>query len=236
MSKAARFFGMANVLFGFACGGSTSPPSDTVDGRAEASALADGGLDVADEPIADARHEPIADAAHEPTADAAHESTADAANDATADVLDEPAADAPQDATTDVAQDATRDLVVGDARATWQKLGLDNGSGPCPPQLSCSSSWDVSPDGHIAKISLGDAGAAQMTPTDLAELDSIVTSAPFLDAMANGFVCGQPPTDVFVRLRLERDGTSQMQGVTGCIFSGPAGNLPRRVNELVTKY
>jgi len=228
MSKAARFFAVATVLFGFACGGSTSTPADPVDGGADGSALADGGLDAADEPTADASRESSADVAHEPTADVAHEPTTDAARDATTDVAHEPSAD--------VAQDATGDLVVGDARATWQKLELDNGSGPCPPQLSCSSSWVVSPDGHIAKISLGDAGAAQLTPTDLAELDSIVMSAPFLDGMANGFVCGQPPTDVFVRLRLDRDGTSQTQGVTGCVFSGPAGNLPRRVNELVTKY
>jgi hypothetical protein len=203
MRKAAWFFPVATVLFAFACGGSTSTPTDTVDGSADGSAHADGTLDVA--------HEPTADVAHEPTADAAH------------------------DATPDAERDTTGDL-AGDARATWQRLGLDNGSGPCPPQLSCSSSWVVSPDGHIAKISLGDAGVAQMTPTDLAELDSIVSSAPFLDGMAKGFVCGQPPTDVFVRLLLERDGTSQTQGVTGCVFSGPAGNLPRRVNELVTKY
>ena len=77
---------------------------------------------------------------------------------------------------------------------------------------------------------------AQMTSADLAELDAIVTSGPFLDGMANGFVCGQPPTDVFVSLRLERSGMTQTQGVTGCVFSGPVGNLPRRVNELVTKY
>jgi hypothetical protein len=75
-----------------------------------------------------------------------------------------------------------------------------------------------------------------MTPTDLAELDSIVSSGPFLDGMTNGFVCDRPPTDVFVSLRLDRDGASQTQGVTGCVFSGPTGNLPRRVNELVTKY
>jgi hypothetical protein len=54
--------------------------------------------------------------------------------------------------------------------------------------------------------------------------------------MAKGFVCDRPPTDVFVSLRLDRGGATQTQGVTGCVFSGPIGNLPRRVNELVTKY
>jgi hypothetical protein len=67
-------------------------------------------------------------------------------------------------------------------------------------------------------------------------LDVIVSSAPFLEGMAKGFVCDRPPTDVFVSLRLDRDGATQTQGVTGCVFSGPTGNLPRRVNELVTKY
>ena len=75
-----------------------------------------------------------------------------------------------------------------------------------------------------------------MTPNDLAELDSSVSSRPLLDGMTNGFVCDRPPTDVFVSLRLDRAGASQTQGVTGCVFSGPMGNLPRRVNELVTKY
>ena len=154
----------------------------------------------------------------------------------TADVAHEPTKDAAHDAIEAAARDTTGDAVVGDALASWQKLGLDNGSGPCPPQISCSSSWVVSPDGHIAKTRLGDAGVAQMTPSDLAELDSIVSSGPFLDGMTNGFVCDRPPTDVFVSLRLERDGISQTQGVTGCVFSGPMGNLPRRVNELATKY
>jgi len=144
--------------------------------------------------------------------------------------------DAAHDAIEEVAHDTTGDPVVGDVLAKWEKLGLDNGSGPCPPQISCSSSWVVSPDGHVARTRLGDAGVAQMTPTDLSELDSIVSSGPFLDGMTNGFVCDRPPTDVFVSLRLERAGISQTQGVTGCVFSGPMGNLPRRVNELVTKH
>ena len=144
--------------------------------------------------------------------------------------------DVAHDAIEDVAQETAGDPVVGDVLARWEKLGLDNGSGPCPPQISCSSSWAVSPDGHIERTRLGDAGVAQMTPTDLAELDSIVSSGPFLDGMTNGFVCDRPPTDVFVSLRLDRVGVSQTQGVTGCVFSGPMGNLPRRVNELVTKY
>jgi hypothetical protein len=136
----------------------------------------------------------------------------------------------------DAARDAPADLVVvGDALAKWQKLAVDNGVGPCP-QKSCSSSWVVSPDGHIAKSRDGDAGVAQMTSSDLIELDSIVSSRAFLDGMTSGFVCEQPPTDVSVSLRLERDGASQTQPVTGCVFSGPSGNLPRRVNELVTKY
>ena len=94
----------------------------------------------------------------------------------------------------------------------------------------------MSPDGHIAKSRLGDAGVAQMTPADLSELDSIASSQAFVDGMTNGFICDQPPTDVFVSLRLDGAGVSQTQGVTGCVFTGPMGNLPRRVNDLVTKY
>ena len=135
----------------------------------------------------------------------------------------------------DVAHDAIGDLVVGDVLAKWQKLGVVHGSGPCPT-ASCSSSWDVSPDGHIATTRLGDAGVAQMTQADLSELDSIVSSQPFVDGMTNRFVCDQPPSDVGVSLRLDRDGVSQTQNVTGCVYTGPMGNLPRRVNDLVTKY
>ncbi|HMI88202.1 MAG TPA: hypothetical protein VK550_29155 [Polyangiaceae bacterium] len=135
----------------------------------------------------------------------------------------------------DASADASLADASPDALVKWQKLAVDNGSGPCP-QKSCSSSWVVSPDGHIAKTREGDAGAGQLTPSDLIELDSIVSSRAFLDGMTNGFVCNQPPTDVSVSLRLERDGTSQTQGVTGCVFSGPTGNLPRRISELVTKY
>jgi hypothetical protein len=171
----ARFFVTAALLFGVACGGSTSTPPDGVDGSADANGAFD------------------------------------------------------------VAHDAIGDLVVGDVLAKWQELGLVKGSGPCPTN-SCSSSWDVSPDGHIDKTPLGDAGVAQMTSADLNELDSIVSSQAFVDGMTNGFVCDQPPTDVFVSLRLDRVGVSRTQGVTGCVYSGPMGNLPRRVNDLVTKY
>ena len=180
MSNAARLFVAWAALFGLACGGSTSVPSDELDGGADGSADAGGLLDAAYEAIGD--------------------------------------------------------RALGDVLAKWQELGLNNARGPCPQPNSCSSSWVVSPDGHVAKIRLGDSGAAQMTSSDLVELDSIVSSAPFLAGMTNGFVCDQPPTDVFVSLRLDRDGASQTQGVTGCVFSGPTGNLPRRVNELVTKY
>jgi hypothetical protein len=135
----------------------------------------------------------------------------------------------------DVAHDKTEGAVRSDAPVNWQRIGLTNGFGPCPTD-SCSSSWVVTPDGHIEKTRMGDAGVARMTPTDLTELDAIVTSGPFLDGMARGFVCDQPPTDVFVSLRLERHGVAQTQGVTGCVFAGPVGNLPRRVNELLTKY
>jgi hypothetical protein len=152
-----------------------------------------------------------------------------------ADTSTQPDVSADASGVLDVAPDAASDRGGGDVLAKWQKLGLVRGSGPCPTD-SCSSSWDVTPDGHIAKILLGDAGVAQMTSTDLVELDSIVSSKAFVDGMMSGFVCDAPPTDVFVSLRLERDGTSQTQGVTGCVYSGPPGNLPRRVNDLVTKY
>jgi hypothetical protein len=131
--------------------------------------------------------------------------------------------------------DAGDDGRADAARTLWQKLTVANGFGPCP-QKSCMSSWAVSPEGHIAKTREGDAGVVQMTPSDWIELDSIVSSRAFLDGMTNGFVCDQPPTDVSVSLRLDRDGASQTQAVTGCVFSGPSGNLPRRVNELVVKY
>jgi hypothetical protein len=147
-------------------------------------------------------------------------------------------ADASADAhgTLDGGRDTAQDRGSGDALAGWQELELENGGGLCPPQISCSSSWTVTPDGHIAATRRGDAGVAQMSPTELAELDSIVSSAPFRNGMMNGFVCDRPPTDVFVSLRLDGDGASHTQGVTGCVFSGPAGNLPRKVNDLLSKY
>jgi hypothetical protein len=136
----------------------------------------------------------------------------------------------------DVVPEAAGDRIVADVLAKWQKLGLDTASGPCPPQATCSASWVVSPDGQIAKTRLVDAGFATMTTSDRVELDSIVSSAAFIDGMTKGFTCERPPTDVSVSLRLDRDGASHVQNVTGCVFNGPAGNLPRRVNELVTKY
>jgi hypothetical protein len=100
--------------------------------------------------------------------------------------------------------------------------------------MSCSSTWAVTPDGHVARTVFGDAGASQMTSSDFKQLDSILRSVPFIDGMTNGFVCDSPPTDIFVTLRLDRQGALKMQAVTGCVFTGPPGNLPRQVNDLVT--
>jgi hypothetical protein len=88
----------------------------------------------------------------------------------------------------------------------------------------------------MAKTHMGDAGAAQMTSTDLADLDGIVSSTAFVDGMAKGFTCDRPPTDISVNLRWTRNGLPQQQDVTGCTTTGPNGNLPRRVSDLLTKY
>jgi len=83
---------------------------------------------------------------------------------------------------------------------------------------------------------MGDAGTAQMTAADLMQLDGLVSSTAFAEGMAKGFVCDRPPTDISVSLRWMRNGLAQQQNVTGCTTTGPSGNLPRQVSDLLTKY
>jgi hypothetical protein len=136
----------------------------------------------------------------------------------------------------DVQTDSTTD---GDAETPvgpWRKLTITNAYGPCPPNRSCTSTWSVTPDGHVESNRLGDAGASQMTPADLSALDSILTSAAFVEGMKNGFSCGPPVTDVFASFQLEIGAASLRQDVESCIFPLTPTNPPRRVNDLVTKY
>jgi hypothetical protein len=137
-----------------------------------------------------------------------------------------------EDGSRDAESDSIGDAPIG----VWRELTIFNGYGPCPPGSSCTSTWSVTPAGHVASTRLGEAGAGDMTPADLSELDSILSSASFVDAMTNGFVCNPPPTDIFVSFRLDFGSVSLRQDVTGCLFPPGIANAPHRVNDLVTKY
>jgi hypothetical protein len=119
---------------------------------------------------------------------------------------------------------------------TWVRFQVNQGAGPCPTENGCSWEWVVSPDGAVATTKQGVSGQATMSSEDASALDAILTSAAFQASMQSGFTCDPPPTDIGYSFTLELAQATYQQDVTGCITTGPQGNLAQSAAELVTQY
>jgi hypothetical protein len=104
---------------------------------------------------------------------------------------------------------------------SWISLEFSRSVGPCPPGEVCEWTWTVQPNGDVATVAQGEPGQAQLTPGDLELVNGLSNGEQLRTGMADGFVCNEPPTDLYVSLRLELGAGSLEQDVTGCIVSGP---------------
>ena len=152
---------------------------------------------------------------------------------------DDGAGDADTDQTDTVADTSTApDTAVADASEgfLFSSLTAHRGWGPCPPNMVCSESWELAQDGAMSVTKKGVTAAAQMSATDLTAVKALLKDQAFIDGITKGFVCNQPPTDIFLSLELKLSGAIHKQTVTGCVLSGPSGNTAAAMFKLLSAY
>jgi hypothetical protein len=118
----------------------------------------------------------------------------------------------------------------------WERLEIDQGAGPCPPEQVCQWTWSVTPDGTVSTMKEGVSATVQLDGSDLADLVSFIDGPELRLGMRDGFPCDQPPTDVGVSMSLVLSGDTLEQDVTGCATTGPEGNVAGQVFSLLRKY
>ncbi|MBM4362290.1 MAG: hypothetical protein FJ104_06390 [Deltaproteobacteria bacterium] len=111
----------------------------------------------------------------------------------------------------------------------WLRVELLQGAGPCPPGEPCTWRWSVTPDGVREYDENGVAGTDRLDDLAMQELDRLIDGPELRPGLVSGFDCAPPPTDIGVTLRLELPGRTLERDVTGCVVSGPEGNIPARV-------
>ncbi len=118
----------------------------------------------------------------------------------------------------------------------WTGFQINRGWGPCPPGQVCSESWHVGLDGTMAIDKKGNKTTSKMSADDLKMLKEWMAQSAFADGMTKGFSCKPPPTDIGISFTVYLSGVKHTKTVTGCILSGPIGNIAKDIFDLVTKY
>lgn len=118
--------------------------------------------------------------------------------------------------------------------AAWQWFRLNSSWGPCPTAGGCTEARTVAPDGNVTKVT------TETTTTPLARADRMtlfaaLEDADFRRAMAQGFDCPEPPTDIWYTFTLKTAAGEVSQPVTGCVVGGQASTA-KTVYELLNRY
>ena len=218
-------------------------PTETsaADATADATTDATLGDTAADAPVVDRGADAKADAGADLAADAAADTSADSGAEALVDT-------GPEATSVDVAVETAGDVVapIGDcvanmadsspANAVWTLFAVSKSAGPCPPAQVCKWSWTVALGGAIAKDQAGVQSTVQMGDVDYSKLSQVVSNTLFVSAMATGWKCDTPPTDISVTFELALFGVKHSQDVTGCVVGGMGCNWAKGAYELVAKY
>ncbi|HVU00643.1 MAG TPA: hypothetical protein VHE30_02795 [Polyangiaceae bacterium] len=121
-------------------------------------------------------------------------------------------------------------------KGDFVSIEVQVGSGPCPPGNTCSSWWKITADGGLAAMKSGEPISSQISAGDLAEITYLVNGPELRNALEKGIACDQPPTDVGETIILTLSSGELQRDVTGCVFSGPSGNVFQQVDAIVKRY
>jgi hypothetical protein len=121
-------------------------------------------------------------------------------------------------------------------RGDWTALEFTQASGPCPTPGGCTSTWRLTPDGSLAMSKDGTPSTATVDAADLTAIVAFINGPELRPALRDGFQCDPPPTDVGWQVKLELSTQTLQQDATGCLTTGPAGNIAQQVFDYVKKY
>jgi hypothetical protein len=121
-------------------------------------------------------------------------------------------------------------------RGDWTALEFDQGSGPCPPGQDCTATWRLTPDGHLAMSKFGTVSSATVDSLLLDAIVGIIDGPDLRSSLRDGFTCDPPPTDVGWSMKLELSTGPLQNDVTGCLTTGPDGNLAKQVFDYLKNY
>jgi hypothetical protein len=118
----------------------------------------------------------------------------------------------------------------------WTALEFTKASGPCPTPGGCTSTWRLTPDGHLAMSKDGTPSTATVDAGQLETIVMFIDGPELRPALRDGFQCDQPPTDVGWQVKLELSTQTLQQDATGCLTTGPAGNIAQQVFDYIKNY
>jgi hypothetical protein len=122
-------------------------------------------------------------------------------------------------------------------RGGWQNLQIDSGvEGFCAPDDNCFQRWTITPDGQIDYDKFGVTGTATLSEEHRTTLERAIDGPELRVAMRDGIECDPPPLDVGVIVTLVLDGQTFERDVTGCVESGPEGNVFWWLFQIATSY
>lgn len=121
-------------------------------------------------------------------------------------------------------------------RGVWIALTFEQDSGPCPSGTSCTSTWRLTPDGALTMSKLGVPSAATVDAPTLGIIRDYIDGSELRGSLRDGFQCDPPPTDVGWTMNLELSSGTLQGDVTGCITTGPTGNLAAKTFQELAAY
>jgi hypothetical protein len=121
-------------------------------------------------------------------------------------------------------------------RGDWTALEFISASGPCPTPGGCTSTWRLTPDGNVAISKEGTPSTATMDAVALDSLRAIIDGPELRRDLRDGFTCDQPPTDINWQVKLELATETLQRDATGCLTTGPDGNIARQAFDYFRNF
>jgi hypothetical protein len=128
--------------------------------------------------------------------------------------------------------------------AAWESFSLDQQPGASgfstPPSCTAGTSctlWTVTADARVAVTDAQGTHAATLSASDFATVDGILRSVSFRQDLETGFNCDPSPGGQVISFDETRTGGgTEGTEVTGCVLTGPSGNGPQALYDVVKAY
>ena len=126
--------------------------------------------------------------------------------------------------------------------ATWLSFAVDHRQRGVMSPPACHagegcSLWKITPDARVIVSHDGVETTSTLSAEDFSTIDQILRTRAFRQDEKDGFHCSPRPAGVpTIALAFEYRNSTIANEVTGCVLSGPPGNVPQRLNQIVQRY